>query len=103
LTPPTRAATVKCRRCRKEFAPVKGGHVFCSAACRHRRERRPDAPPVDEEQVARLFDPSRDPGERVRADDWCNGMDAERTELYSVETVGQRRGWYLRLVDIGRI
>jgi hypothetical protein len=53
---------------------------------------------IDPEQVKRLFDPDRDPNERVREDDWFAGpSDPEWRALYAHETVGGRRRWYMNL------
>ena len=53
---------------------------------------------TDPEQVKRLFDPDRDPNERVREDDWFAGNpDPEWRALYAHETVGVRRRWYMNL------
>jgi hypothetical protein len=63
-----------------------------------------DGETVDHEQIARLFDPSRDPGERVRDDDWFTPADRpDLRELYAEETVAARRRWYLALVADGRV
>lgn len=92
-----------CLSCGREFKPRKFGHVFCSVGCRHRGERRPEErQPSDEAAVARLFDESRDPEARVRADDWCPGP-PEMAALEVRSTVAQRRRWYLNLVRLGRI
>ena len=48
----------------------------------------------DPDQVARLFDPGRDPGERVGPNDWHPGTMAE---LDAEDTVERRRGWYREL------
>jgi hypothetical protein len=95
-----------CLHCGTEFRPRRGGHVFCSVWCRHQGERKPyDPPPVDPEVVDRLFDPGRDPQERVRDDDWFSPADAapEWRELYAGETVEQRRRWYENLKDSGLV
>ena len=62
----------ECLRCRREFTPSKRGHVYCGSDCRHRGPRKEDESTVvpTEEQLARLFDPARDPESRVDADDW---------------------------------
>jgi hypothetical protein len=93
-----------CLHCGKSFRPRRGGHVFCSPWCRHHGERKPyDPPPVDQDQVERLFDPRRDPNEQVRIDDWFSPADApdEFKALYLEDTVGQRRRWFdnLKLTD----
>jgi hypothetical protein len=79
---------------------------------RHKGERRPyDPPPVDQAAVDRLFDPSRDPNEPVRADDWCPASwTPEIIELYMAgpskcgrfrgDTVARRRGIY-RNAELG--
>jgi hypothetical protein len=103
MTEPTRASAVECLRCGKQFEPRKQGHVFCSTACRHRGERKPhERVPVDQAAVARLFDSSRYPDERVRADEWFLGP-PEFAALYAYDTVRQRRRWYRNLVAEGLI
>jgi hypothetical protein len=94
-----------CLHCGTEFAPVKYGHLYCSTFCRHRGPRTPmDDEPVDHEQITRLFDPDRDPGERVRDDDWFTPADrSDLRELYAMETVGTRRRWFMALVEAGRV
>jgi hypothetical protein len=89
--------TVECH-CGVPFTPRKAGHVFHSAFCRHRGEREPhERRPVDQEQLERLFDESRDPGERVRPDEWHPGP-AEWLELDACDTLESRRRWYLNLM-----
>jgi hypothetical protein len=59
---------------------------------------------IDPEQVKRLFDPSRDPEERVREDDWFAGpSDPEWRALYAEETVRARRRWYMNLWVEGKL
>ncbi len=59
---------------------------------------------IDTEAVRRLFDPSRDPEERVREDDWFAGNpDPEWRGLYAHETVGARRRWYMNLMMSGEL
>jgi hypothetical protein len=92
-----------CLHCGTQFVPMKYGHVYCSTFCRHRGPRSPlDAEVVDHEQIARLFDLSRDPAELVRDDDWF-GMGPEWKAIYAMETVAGRRRWYLALVADGRV
>jgi hypothetical protein len=103
LTRATRALLSECLHCGREFVPRKHGHVFCSVECRHGGERGPfDPPPDDPEVVARLFDPSRDPDGLVTMDDWFAPAGASESvkALYLVETVGQRRRWYMGLHGI---
>jgi hypothetical protein len=57
---------------------------------------------IDHEAVARLFDESRDPNERVKPDDWHPGP-PEWVELHLVETVAARRRWYQALEDDGEL
>lgn len=47
--------------------------------------------------VLRLFDESRDPGERVRVDDWHPHPGTRWVELDMCSTVERRRRWYLNL------
>jgi hypothetical protein len=97
-------ATRTCVRCGQPFESRKRGHIYCGPTCRHRGPRRSgDGPPVDEEQLARLFDPERDPDARVAANDWCAGLAPEFAALYAAETVGGRRRWYANLQAAGRI
>jgi hypothetical protein len=50
--------------------------------------------------VARLFDQSRDPNERVRDDDWHPTPETpEGLKWLELETVGVRRRWYLHLIE----
>lgn len=92
----------ECLRCRHEFVPRKRGHVFCSATCRHRGARREGGPePPSEEALARLFDENRDPEGRVEPSDWHPSPDW--AELDSCDTLDQRRGWYVSLVEGGRL
>ena len=95
-----------CLHCEKPFTPRRGGHVFCSVRCRHLGVRGPNDPrPVDQQAVERLFDPSRDPQEQVRADEWFAPEDAAAAvrALYAADTLEQRRRWYERLHDMGRV
>jgi hypothetical protein len=103
MTEPTRASAVECLHYGQRFQPRKQGHVFCSTACRHRGERRPhERVPVDRAAVARLFDSSRDPGARVREDEWFLGP-PEFAALYAYDTVEQRRRSFRNLVAEGLI
>jgi hypothetical protein len=97
MTEPTRLETTECLHCGAGFTPRKAGHVFCSITCRHRGARRPeDRAPVDHEAVERLFDPARDPDERVRVDDWHPGP-PQWIALEACDTVRDRRRWYENL------
>jgi hypothetical protein len=96
----------RCLHCGGEFRPRRAGHVYCKPWCRHQGERKPyDPPPVDPEVIDRLFDPRRNPNERVRPDDWFSPMDApkEWKALYAYETVELRRRWYENLKDSGLV
>jgi len=94
----------ECLHCGVEFTPRKEGHVFHTVECRHRGERRPeDRVPVDHEAIERLFDPRRDPDERVRADDWHPSPASPFGELDACDTVEKRRRWYTNLRDLGRL
>ena len=93
----------ECLHCGVQFQPRRRGHVFCSPRCRHRGARKPeDRIAVDSEQIAGLFDESRDPDAQVRDDDWHptpptpDGL--RFRELDACQTVGQRRRWYLNLI-----
>jgi hypothetical protein len=88
----------ECLHCGGEFWPRRRGHVFCSSRCRHRGERRERRGPIEREQVARLFDPFRDPEERVRDDDWHPTPDSVFHDLDWCQTVETRRRWYLNLI-----
>src|SRR5215212_5369195 len=95
--------TAECLSCGREFEPRKFGHVFCSSFCRHRGERRPDErTSVDHGAIERLFDESRDLGERCRDDDWFPESCAAMRELYSCDTVATRRNWYGNLPAANR-
>ena|SRR5829696_10422350 len=59
------------------------------------RRAKPGSPDAD--AVARLFDERRDPGERVREDDWHPNPGSEWVGLDMTETVESRRRWYLSL------
>jgi hypothetical protein len=95
----------KCLRCQREFEPRKLGHVFCKRECRHKGPRREgDAVPPSEEDLARLFDPERDPEGRVAADDWHPaGKDPPWVELDLCQTIAGRRRWFRRLVEESRL
>jgi hypothetical protein len=82
----------------------RAGHVFCSAACRHREPRRSGDPePPSDEVLARLFDDRAD-DERVRRDDWHPaGHDSPWANLDSYDTLGKRRRWFRTLVDGGEL
>ena len=94
-----------CLHCGRIFQPRRRGHVFCSTFCRHRGQRPvEERGEIDTEAVRRLFDPSRDPEERVREDDWFPGpSDAEWRSLYAHETVGVRRRGYMNLMMSGEL
>jgi hypothetical protein len=94
-----RLAVAECLSCGAEFRPRRRGHVFCSNYCRHRGEKRPEERiALDSEQVRRLFDPDRDPKARVRDDDWHPTPDSPMHDLDAVDTVADRRRWYLWLL-----
>jgi hypothetical protein len=110
-------ATARCLRCGKDFQPRRGGHVFCSPECRHLGERKPYRRDLgDEDAIARLFDPTRDPDEPVRPDEWCPpDWDESTIEFWNNDytpppherkpgrrygdTVADRRGIFLRYRD----
>ena len=93
-----------CLHCGKTFRPRRRGHVFCSSFCRHRGERpAKERLAIDVDQVERLFDPSREPDERVREDDWHPSPGTGWQELDWCHTVGQRRNWYLTLRKEGTL
>ena len=98
-----------CLHCRRPFEPRRAGHVFCTSFCRHRYRGGPHGDPtpaVDyeqlDEQIARLFDESRDPDERVRLDDWHPHPEGW-ADLDACDTVAKRRRWYLALLEEGRL
>ena len=96
----------ECLRCKRKFAPRKAGHVFCSRECRHRgpRKESDDTVAPTEGELARLFDPKRDPESRVEPDDWHpTSWDPEWVELDLRHTVSTRRRWFRTLVDEGRM
>ena len=90
-----------CARCGRPFVRHRRGHLYCSRRCRHRGVLGRTVT-VDHEAVARLFDESRDPNERVRADDWHPGP-AEWVEIHLVDSVAARRRWYQALEDDGEL
>jgi hypothetical protein len=93
---------IQCARCGTWFMPSKRGHRFCSSDCRYQGEREPrERPPADPEQVARLFDESRDPEEPVRPDDWT--ATPQFAHLDTFHTVGRRRRWHQELKDRGML
>jgi hypothetical protein len=65
--------------------------------------RRPTARETDWEAAERLFDEDRDPGERVREDDWHPTPELGWRELDLVQTVEERRRWYVALLDQGQL
>jgi hypothetical protein len=95
----------ECLHCGRKFQPRRRGHVFCSSFCRRRGERWDRPTSADREQVARLFDPSRDPEERVRDDDWHPTPDTPEGLAWRAldwcQTVGDRRRWYKNLLEGG--
>jgi hypothetical protein len=98
----------ECARCGVEFVQRRSDHRFCCPEHRKLGERKPGAPPpVDHEQIARLFDESRDPDELVAVDDWHPAAAletaAEWRELDAGHTVAQRRRWYEELVLLGKV
>jgi endogenous inhibitor of DNA gyrase (YacG/DUF329 family) len=96
----------ECARCGVEFVRRRSDHRFCSPECRKLGEWKPgDQPPVDREVVDRLFDPLRDPNERVRSDDWFAPMDAPEgwRALFAHESVGGRRRWFANLKALGEV
>jgi hypothetical protein len=96
--------TAQCLNCGIEFTPRKAGHVFCSAFCRHRGERRPDQRvPADPDLVAKLFDEGRDPEALVRVDDWHPGGPEWAALDACVDTVRGRRAWYWEMQRQGRL
>jgi hypothetical protein len=89
-----------CIRCRRRFVQHRRGHVFCSRRCRDRGPRTA----IDVEAVERLFDPDRDPTERVREDDWFpESLDSGWRDIYAVDTVRARRNWFEALEDDGKL
>jgi hypothetical protein len=80
--------------------------------CRYASEHAaPTVQIADPDAVDRLFDPSRDPGEHIRDDDWHlaqpEGVDDTTwqmfAELDSFDTVAQRRRLYSELKRSGEI
>jgi hypothetical protein len=94
----------ECAHCHGEFVRRRSDHRFCCPEHRKLGERKPGAPALpDREQIARLFDKTRDPDERVRADDWHPSGDPRWHELDAWDTVGRRRHWYEELALLGRL
>jgi hypothetical protein len=50
-----------------------------------------------------LFDPRRDPSERVREDDWHTSPASRFAELDSRDTVETRSRWHTELLELGRL
>ena len=93
----------ECARCGVAFEQRRVDHRFCSPSAK-RGERRPSDPPPPVDQVERLFDPRRDPGELVRPDDWFpEPGGAEWRSLFACETIETRRRWYRELADRGML
>ena len=95
----------ECLRCRREFTARKAGHVFCSRECRHRGPRKEgDTVAPSEGELARLFDPKRDPEGLVGPDEWHPaGQGSPWLELDACQTVFTRRNWFRRLVREDRL
>jgi hypothetical protein len=92
-----------CARCGRAFVRHRRGHIYCSRRCRHRGVLGRTAT-IDHEAVERLFDPDRDPRERVRPDDWFpEHLDSGARDLYAVDSVATRRRWYQALEDDGEL
>jgi hypothetical protein len=93
------ASLRNCLHCGRLFPARRRGHVFCSSRCRYSGElpphKRPS--PEDHEQIERLFDPRRDPSERVREDDW--NPSTEWQTLDRLDDLETRRCWYLSLLE----
>jgi hypothetical protein len=91
----------RCPNCGRDFQPRKSDHIYCTTACRYAFGKRLTVvgfEQQDPEAVERLFDPSRDPNERVRPDDWfCAPAEDGWKELYAHETVEMRRRWFRNL------
>ena len=94
----------ECLHCGTWFQPNKRGHIFCSPLCRHRGPREQhERSPIDEAQITRLFDESRDPSSDVRDDDWHPTPDLGFFELDAGDTLMKRRRWYGELREEGRL
>ena len=90
----------KCARCGGEFEQRRSDHRFCNRECRDLGELDPS---VDTDAVERLFAEDRDPAERVRPDDWHLDPTSPFAALETYDTVGQRRTWFLRHRELGRL
>lgn len=79
--------------------------MFHSRECRHKGPRRGgDAVPPSEEELARLFDQTRDPNGLVDEDEWHpTSWSPVWVELDLVHTVAKRRRWYRTLVEEGML
>jgi hypothetical protein len=101
--------TAECLHCGRTFTPRNLSHVFCAQKCRHLGERKPEDRAYARESqdaVARLFDPRRDPSERVRAGDWFPGGRGDQEAwkaLHDHDTVEVRRRWYRNLESLGEL
>lgn len=90
----------ECARCGRTFVRRRSDHRFCRPECRKLGQRKPgEPPPVDPDVVDRLFDPRRDPNDRVRTDDWFWPVDAPEAwkALFAGHSVGGRRRWLANL------
>ena len=87
----------ECEHCRRPFEPRRVGHVFCSGRCRRLADGEVEL--GDPQLIARLFDPSRDRGERANADDWHPTPEGVLAELDLEDTVARRRQWYRALAE----
>ena len=95
----------KCLRCGVEFTPRKKGHVFHSRECRHKGPRKKgETVPPSEKELARLFDPQRDPEGLVEPDEWHPiSWGPGWVELDLHQTVATRRRWFQALVEEGTL
>jgi hypothetical protein len=105
------ADIARCAHCDAPFERRRTVHRFCCSEHRKRRERKPyDPPPVDPEQVRRMFDESRDPTEFVRDDDW-HGRRSPRLWIGRTRSSGAadgsrssaRAGWVIGSLEVALV
>jgi hypothetical protein len=95
---------IDCAHCGTPFKPTRRGHIYCTPDCRHAGPARfgQQEAAAAREAVARLFDEGRDPQGLVEPGDWYPHIGTRDGDAFGrlenpADTVGGRRGWYLRL------
>ena len=78
--------------------------MYCTPLCRNRGPREPhERGPIDEAQITRLFDSSREPALTARSEDWHPHPPLGFFELNAGHTVETRRRWYETLREEGML